>query len=255
MGAGERRAGDYGHGDLVERTSGLKLGHRHPGGATRLAQEGDSQVLAATVRDQHGVPVAGVAASWQIGRVVAGSTSTVTTSTVTTGTVTTGTVTTGTVTTGTGTTDANGTVSMSDPSPSGSALDTVQATAGSLSGSVRLYWVAQASSGTYAKVTVLGTESTSSSSGYIDMDSGGTYLRLLYDPNDILQVTNKGGTRTVQTQHLIESLVPGATLTASPYAASPDQVSTFNIISSSGGGQSGGSTGTGTATGGNGSVS
>lgn len=199
-----------------------------PSGASRLV--GTAQDLAATVRDQYGVPVPGVNISWTISRAAAEATTPPPSGTAITGT--------------------DGSVTISDPSPTGSALDTITATAGTLEGTATLYWVETAASGTYTNVTVLNAETSSTTSGTIDVNSGGTYLRLSYDPNDVLKV----GDRTVQTERFSESLTSGATLSASPYSADQAGVSTFTVASSMGGGGGGGGShgGGGSGTGGSG---
>ena len=188
-----------------------------PSGASKLAAPGASQVLSARVTDQYGSAVPGVTVDWSITRNDGTGTSV--------------------VASGSGVTDANGTVNVTDPSPAGSALDTMSATTpGGLSGQAAVYWVVPAASGSYSSLTVLNSEPTSETGGFIDVQSAGSYLRLYYDSNDVLMV----GSRAVQTERFTESLAVGATLTASPYSADPSGVSTFTVASTGGGGGHGG---------------
>ena len=94
----------------------------------------------------------------------------------------------------------------------------------------------------------MNAEPTSETSGYIDVVSAGTYLRLYYDGNDVLKV----GASVVQAERFAESLAPGATLTANPYSADPTGVSTFTVASTGGGGHGGGGGGHGGGGGGSG---
>ena len=184
-----------------------------PSTSSALAQDGAEQLVTATVTDQYGAAAPGVQVTWSIAR----------------GTET--------VATGTGTTGDDGQVAIADTSPTGSAHDVVTATAPDLpEATADVYWVEAAPSGSYVNATIITSEPTSTSSGYIDVSLAGQYLRLFYDATDVLKV----GNRVVQTERFTESLAPGATITADPYSADPAAPSTFTVASTGGGGGHGG---------------
>ena len=199
-------------------TSHLSLS---PATSTGLAGQEASQVVTGTLTDQYGAPVAGAQVAWEVAPAGSGKPGS----------------------SGPATTDAEGQFVV-EVSPTASAsMQTVSATAGALSASADVYWVKEATDGSYTSATVLAAQATSSSSGYIDVASGGTWLRLSYDVNDILRV----GQSVVKTERFTEGLKPGATISADPYRASPTGVSTFSEAGSghSGGGGSGGGSGGG----------